>query len=82
MSMTIKIVQHIGVWGGVHNLLETIDEAKKVICRPGKESMTGHPCVTYWQPGSNDAIDVFDGTIYVMNSNGKTVADYHLDNEP
>jgi hypothetical protein len=59
------------------NGIETVKEAKSVMFRPPRESTTGRSCITYFE---NDfhCTDVFWGDVYVMNENGKTVADYCL----
>lgn len=59
------------------NGIETVKEAKSVMLRPARESATGSACLTYFEDESH-CTDVFWGDVYVMNSNGKTVADYCL----
>jgi hypothetical protein len=68
---TIKIIEPCG--------RETVKEVLSLIYRPGKETETGNPCVTYYENrGEILAIDVCEGQVYLMNENGKTVADYGL----
>jgi hypothetical protein len=39
--------------------------------------------VSYWIQGQNECVeDILDGTIYVMNELGKTIAKYELYPEP
>jgi hypothetical protein len=76
--LTIKVCSNEG-----HELVK---EVESVMLRPSKETASGHDCVTYF-PVSNPsnpeiAVDVLEGTVYVMNSNGKTVADYYLGSLP
>jgi hypothetical protein len=69
--LTIKVIQDGG--------REEIKEIKSAMLRPGCESYSGWPCITYFETGNESkAIDVFDGDVYIMNENGKTVADYCL----
>lgn len=62
---------------------ETLLEVDSVMLRPPEESASGRTCLTYWPARSHPSmpvhlVDVFDGTVFVMNSNGKTVGDYYL----
>jgi len=58
--------------------VEIIEEVLRVIYDPGKQDggMNGH--VEYQEPKSAVMTHVSEGTIYVMNENGKTVANYIL----
>lgn len=38
----------------------------------------GTPAITFWLPENGGMVNVFSGDVYVMNENGKTVADFHL----
>jgi hypothetical protein len=69
---TIKIVEPSG--------LELIKQVKAVMFMPDSKSQLGKDCVTYFETGDEPkAPDIYEGDIYVMNENGNTVADYHLD---
>ena len=77
--LTIRVIEPNG--------LETIREVKSTQLRPAIESPTGSPCLTYFMyggDGSNwpNTVDVYDGTIYIMNENGNTIASYFLGNLP
>jgi hypothetical protein len=68
---TIKIIEPSG--------LEIVKEVKSIMLRPASESASGARCVTYFEVGSEaKAVDIFEGDVYLMNENGKTVADYCL----
>lgn len=68
--LTLKIID---------NGFQTVKEVKSVMIRPGTETPTGSSCLTYFEVGDElKAVDVFWGDIYVMNDNGKTVANYCL----
>lgn len=57
--------------------LEVIHQATNVQSRPGTETLSGVQCVTWFE--GNQGHDLYDEVdVYVMNENGKTVADYHL----
>ena len=65
--------------------LEVVREIRNTMLRPAKESPTGSPCLTYFLEHSEgndwpDCVDVYCGTVYVMNESGKTVASYFLGN--
>jgi hypothetical protein len=66
--LTIKIVRPNGS--------EYIEEATSVFLNTPEQSPNINQSVTYFKEGK--AYDVFEGKIYVMNNNGKTVADYFL----
>ena len=77
--LTVRVIEASG--------LEQVREVRSVMLRPAKESPTGSPCLTYFlnhKDGEDwpNSIDVYDGTIYVMNENAKTVASYFLGNLP
>jgi hypothetical protein len=69
--LTVKIIRPDGT--------EWVEEAKSVCSNTAEQSATHNPSVTYF---TNDkemrCIDIYEGTIYVMNENGKTIADYYL----
>jgi hypothetical protein len=68
---TLRVIEPSGI--------ETVKEVKGVMLRPGIETITGSPCLTYWPAGDNSIpVDVCEGDAYLMNDNGKTVADYCL----
>lgn len=66
--LTIRVIQEDG--------RELLKEVSSVMRRPGEETLTRSDCITYFE--DENAIDVFDGTIYVMNENGKTIAVYKV----
>lgn len=55
---------------------ELTKEVISVMYRNAKESESGNPCVSYF--ALDGAVDVFEGQIWVMNRDGKTIADYEL----
>lgn len=67
--LTIKIIDQDGI--------QLVKEVKSVILRPGKETEDGRNCLTYFETDLYHK-DVFWGDVYVMNDNGKTVANYCL----
>ena len=76
---TVRVIEPSG--------LEMVREARSVMLRPPAESPTGSPCLTYFtESGDGDnwpnTVDVYDGTIYIMNENGNTIASYFLGNLP
>jgi hypothetical protein len=75
--LTVRVIEASG--------LEQVREVRSVMLRPAKESLTGSPCLTYFMDsneGWSNSVDVYEGTAYVMNENGKTVASYFLGNLP
>ena len=69
--LTMKVIFPSGV--------EIVEEVTRVIFDPGKRDggMTNRH-VEYQEPKSAVTTHISEGTIYVMNENGKTVADYIL----
>jgi hypothetical protein len=67
--LTVKLIDENGI--------ETVREIKSVIYKPARETDVGKSCVTYFTEEFPPA-DVFWGDVYIMNTNGKTVADYCL----
>jgi len=67
---TIKLITHYGV--------ELIQSSKYAMLRPGRESASGFPCLTFCSEITGQTEDMFEGDIYIMNEAGRTVADYHL----
>jgi hypothetical protein len=63
---------------------ETVQEIRSVELRPARESPTGSRYIMIWGIGEEPhSKNVFSGTVFVMNENGKTIADYFLgDREP
>jgi len=57
---------------------ESVIEARSVFMNNWKQSKTMPQLVYYFVPGESTARDVREGDVYVMNENGKTIADYHL----
>lgn len=79
--LTIKVIRPDGS--------EYVKEASSVFLNTPKQSPTGRSSVSYYPPLLPDqselsvnCVDVFDGTVYVMNSNGKTVSNYSLGSMP
>lgn len=64
--LTIKIV---------YDGSETIKEVESVALR---SSLDVSPSVTFTEKGNAGFVSIWEGDIYVMNDNGKTIADYHL----
>jgi hypothetical protein len=62
---------------------ELVKEIDSVMKRPAKESASNASCLTYFEKrhDGNQAVDVFDGTMFIMNENGKTVANYVVSSE-
>ena len=56
---------------------EWIEEATSVALNTAAQSQTGHRSVTYFTDDGRPQ-EVFEGTIYVMNENGNTIARYDL----
>jgi len=46
-----------------------------------QESASHHESVSCYRPDKT-CLDVYAGTVYVMNDNGKTVGNYQLGNPP
>jgi hypothetical protein len=58
---------------------EFIVEAHSVFLNTKNQSQTGHKSVTYFETkDENRAIDILEGTVYVMNEAGSTIAKYDL----
>ncbi len=53
---------------------ELVKEVDSVMRRNGVESESGAACITFWT--KDEVRDIFDGKVFVMNDNGKTVATY------
>ena len=67
---TIKLITSYGI--------ELIQSSKYTMLRPGVESQSGFPCLTFCSEMTGQTEDIFEGDIYIMNESGRTVADYHL----
>ena len=62
---------------------EWVEEASSVSLNTAGQSASGRISFTYFRNGKEPlATDVYEGKIYVMNENGKTVADYELGTPP
>jgi hypothetical protein len=75
--LTIRLVAPDGI--------ERVKEVHSVMFVPTNKATDGCDVVNYFFEGDGDlaeAIKVNSGDVYVMNGNGKTVADYHLDKSP
>lgn len=58
---------------------EFIEEAKTVFYNTAVQSASGHPSVSFFKDnGMDGGIDVYEGTVYVMNEAGATIAKYDL----
>jgi len=68
--LTVKV---IGTDGN-----ESVLEATSVFMNNWEQSSVMPQLVYYFVPGESTARDVRQGDVYVMNENGKTIADYHL----
>jgi hypothetical protein len=73
--LTIKTISPSG--------FEALKEVKSVFYSPGMvlppPSTYEEPAmVTYWRPGDETGETIYEGLVYVMNDNGKTVAKYNL----
>ena len=66
--LTIKVVSGDG--------REMVKEVSSVELRPASETARQRACVTYYGVGEEPRAieDIYDGWVYVMNNNGKTVA--------
>lgn len=69
--LTIKVINE-------RTGFEYIKEVKSVVLRPAQESASSSRCFTYYDRESDVAFDIFEGTVYVMNGEGKTVANYNF----
>ncbi len=57
-----------------HEIVKEIESAMRV---PARESVTKSAFLTYWNKESDGhPVEIYDGTVYVMNENGKTIANY------
>jgi len=82
--LTVKVIRPDGS--------EYIEEASSVFLNNPQQSPTGRNSVSYFSPVHPALVvdgepvskcqDVYEGTVYVMNSNGKTVGNYCLGSEP
>jgi hypothetical protein len=69
--LTVKVIRPDGS--------EWIEEATSVAINTPEQSPNNNKSVTYFVPDKTHfSIDIFEGQIYVMNENGKTVANYFL----
>lgn len=68
--LTVKV---IGTDGN-----ESVVEALSVFMNTREELKLQPSLVYYFVPGESTAREVREGDVYVMNENGKTIADYHL----
>jgi hypothetical protein len=71
--LTIKIVRN----RGTPEYREFVQEIRSVALNPESESQSGHPSVSFFD-ALGVCVDIFEGDVYVMNENGKTIADYNL----
>ena len=75
--LTIRLVAPNGV--------ERVKSVHSVMFVPTNKNTDGTDVVNYFIEGDGDlreAVCVRNGDVYVMNDNGKTVADYHLEKSP
>ena len=62
---------------------EWVEEVSSVAYNSAGQSASGRPSVTFFRHGKEPlGTDVYEGKVYVMNENGKTIADYDLGAEP
>ena len=58
---------------------EWVEEVSSVSLNTPNQSQSGRMSVTFFRNGKEPvSTEVYDGKIYVMNENGKTVANYDL----
>lgn len=55
---------------------ETISEIKGFKKKPASQSITDSDYLVYWINGEEHGMEIHDGTVYIMNENGKTIANY------
>jgi hypothetical protein len=53
-----------------------VREVESILVYPQGINLAGQRSVTWFAPGISETI--IEGDVYLMNENGKTVADYHL----
>lgn len=68
--LTIKIVEPSGE--------EDVLEVTHIARRKCSDTPAGLPAITYWLPNDGGSVNLFEGDVYVMNENGKTIAVFHL----
>ena len=62
---------------------EFIEEASSAGLNNAAQTLTGSPSVFYFTAEKEPrCVDIHEGVVYVMNSNGKTVANYDLGSRP
>lgn len=67
--LTMRYIEEDG-----HEIVKEIESIMRV---PAKESVTKSAHLIYWNvEDKGQAIEIYDGTVYVMNENGKTIANY------
>jgi len=59
---------------------ELVKEIKSLMRCPASESITDSDFLIYWNT-DGEGVEIHDGTVYVMNENGKTIADYVVSSE-
>lgn len=63
---------------------ERVQEIKALMKKPASDSITDSDYLIYWPVGNGgdgQGVEIHDGTVYVMNENGKTIADYVVSSE-
>ena len=65
---------------------EIVKEIKALMRRPASDSITNSDYLIYWNVNEEgkavgEGVEIHDGRVYVMNENGKTVADYVVSSE-
>lgn len=68
--LTIKVVNSNG--------RELVKEIRSAMYRPPQETEYNFWVLTYWPVANEPPEDVLEGSVYVMNDNGKTIANYCL----
>jgi len=74
--LTVKVIRPDGS--------EFVREVDGVDLNTSEQSETGRKSVSCWRgtPGGSNIIEIFCGTVWVMNESGKTIANYSLGNPP
>jgi hypothetical protein len=62
---------------------EWVEEASSVALNTPEQSVTNRQSVTVFLVNKETkAVDIYDGRVYVMNGNGKTIANFDLGAQP
>lgn len=56
---------------------ESVKEIKGFMKKPAKDSITNSDYLIYWCPNNDEyGVEIHDGRVFIMNENGKTIANY------